>query len=59
MADHRHDAYDVYDVAREHHRHYDLEDLIEGLRADLNHARERISQLEDDFHDHDQSVPHG
>lgn len=43
---HTHSHYDVHDVAEEHHRHYDLENLIEGLRADLNQAFEQIAQLE-------------
>jgi hypothetical protein len=32
--DHKHNAYDVYGVADEHHRHYDLEPEIAGLRED-------------------------
>jgi hypothetical protein len=43
---HKHDAYDVYGVADEHHRHYDLENLIEGLREDLSRALGRIAELE-------------
>lgn len=42
-ADERHD-HDYY-YAEKYHRHYDLEDLIEGLRADLNAAHERIAEL--------------
>ena len=45
--DHKHNAYDVYGVAEEHHRHYDLENLIEGLREDLGRAVARIGDLED------------
>ena len=45
--DHKHNAYDVYGVAEEHHRHYDLEDSAEGLRADLRRAEVRIGDLED------------
>jgi hypothetical protein len=44
--DHKHTAYDVYGVAEEHHRHYDLEDSAEGLRADLRRAEARIGDLE-------------
>ena len=43
-ADERHD-HDYY-YAEKYHRHHDLEDLIEGLRADLNAAHERIAELE-------------
>lgn len=43
-ADERHDH--DYDYAGKYHRHHDLEDLIEGLRADLNAAYERIAELE-------------
>jgi hypothetical protein len=45
--DHKHNAYDVYGVAEEHHRHYDLENLIDGFREDLNRAVSRIGDLED------------
>ena len=45
--DHKHNAYDVYGVADEHHRHYDTESAIAGLREDLGRALERIRDLED------------
>ena len=45
--DHKHNAYDVYGVAEEHHRHYDLEDEARGLREDLRRAEARIRDLED------------
>src|SRR5262249_60952982 len=54
--DHKHDARDVYGVAAEghdhydyadrHHRHFDLENQLDGLREDLNRALERIRELE-------------
>jgi hypothetical protein len=43
---HSHSFYDLYDVAEQHHRHYDLENLIERLREDLNRALGRIAELE-------------
>jgi hypothetical protein len=46
MGDHTHDSYDVYGVAQEHHSHYDIERLIDGLRSDLNGCFERIGHLE-------------
>ena len=54
MDNHDHD----YSYAEKYHRHYDLEDLIDGLRADLNQAHERISQLEETLHEHQMAVPH-
>ena len=45
--DHKHNAYDVYGVADEHHRHYDTESEIRGLREDLSRADARIRDLED------------
>ena len=45
--EHQHSSYDVYGVAQEHHEHYDLKNRIDGLRADLNGAHERIGWLED------------
>ena len=50
--DHKHNAYDVYGVADEHHRHHDTESEIRGLREDLGHAEERIRELEEK-HDSD------
>jgi len=47
--DHKHNAYDVYGVADEHHRHYDDESAVRGLREDLSHAEERIRELENDI----------
>ena len=45
--DHKHSAYDVFGVADEHHRHYDLESEVRGLREDLSRAEARIRDLED------------
>lgn len=52
---HSHDSYDVHGVAQERHEHYDLENLISGLREDLNRAYERIRELEDDRHSHEKA----
>jgi hypothetical protein len=48
-ADDRHDH--ALDYAERYHRHYDDESRIAGLREDLGHAYERISQLEDGLRD--------
>jgi len=47
MPDHRHDSYDVYGVAQEHHSHYDLINLIEGLRSDLNSLYDQVQHLQE------------
>ena len=39
---HGHGFYDLHDVAEEHHRHYDIESEVAGLREDLGRALERI-----------------
>lgn len=39
------------DYADRHHRHYDDESTMQGLREDLGRAEERIRQLEDDLRD--------
>ena len=44
---HSHGFYELLDVAEEHHRHYDHESEIAGLREDLGRALERIRDLED------------
>ena len=46
MTEHTHHAYDIYGVAEQYHRHYDEENLIEGLRSDLNGLQDRIHDLE-------------
>ncbi len=45
-AGHVHYAADIHDAAERHHSHYDLEQLLSGLREDLNRALERITDLE-------------
>jgi hypothetical protein len=45
--DHKHNAYDVYGVAEEHHRHYDLETGLERASIELDRLRARIGELED------------
>jgi hypothetical protein len=51
-ADHDHrgeyasDGHDHYDYAERHHRHYDDESTVSGLREDLGAAEERIRELE-------------
>jgi predicted nucleic acid-binding Zn-ribbon protein len=50
-AGHGHQAYDLYDVAEKHHRHYDDESTVAGLREDLSRAEERIRELEDELRD--------
>jgi hypothetical protein len=44
---HGHYAYEIHGAADEHHRHYDLEGLTEGLREDLGRAEARARELED------------
>lgn len=44
---HGHGFHELLDVAEEHHRHYDTESEIHGLREDLGRAGERIRELED------------
>jgi hypothetical protein len=44
-AEARHDHDGEY--AEKYHRHYDDESTAKGLREDLGHAEERISELED------------
>jgi len=44
-ADHDHDG----DYATLHHRHYDDESAVRGLRQDLGAAEERVRALEDDL----------
>ena len=44
---HGHGFYELLDVAEEHHRHYDTESEVRGLREDLGRAQERIRELED------------
>ena len=46
MTEHTHNAYDIYDVADQYHRHYDEENLIEGLRSDFNGLQDRVHDLE-------------
>lgn len=46
-ADERHDH--DGDYAEKHHRHYDDESAVWGLREDLGAAKERIRALEDDL----------
>lgn len=46
MSDHWHYADEIHGAADQHHRHYDLESLIDGLREDLNRSLERIAALE-------------
>jgi hypothetical protein len=48
VSDHRHYADEIHGAAEQHHRHHDLESLIDGLREDLNRALERIRELEQD-----------
>lgn len=45
-SDHTHQDY-----AERHHRHYDDESTVRGLREDLGHAEERIRELADDLRD--------
>jgi hypothetical protein len=46
MSDHWHYADEIHGAAEQHHRHYDTESEIRGLRQDLNRALARISDLE-------------
>jgi hypothetical protein len=46
VSDHWHYANEIPGAAEQHHRHYDLENLVDGLREDLNRALERIHELE-------------
>jgi hypothetical protein len=46
VSDHFHYADEIHGAAQEHHRHYDMESEIRGLREDLNRALARISDLE-------------
>jgi hypothetical protein len=46
MSDHWHYADEIHGAAEQHHRHYDTESEIRGLREDLNRALARISDLE-------------
>jgi len=46
VSDHWHYADEIHGAAEQHHRHYDLENLVDGLREDLNRALERIHELE-------------
>jgi hypothetical protein len=46
MTDHWHYADEIHGAADQHHRHYDIESEIRGLREDLNRALARISDLE-------------
>ncbi len=56
-ADHDHrgeyasDNHDHCDYAGRHHRHYDDESAVRGLREDLGHAEERIRELAEDLRD--------
>ena len=43
------DGHDHYDYAERHHRHYDDESAVSGLREDLGHAEERIRELANDL----------
>lgn len=51
MSDHWHYASDIHGAAEEHHRHYDEESKVAGLREDLGRAEARIRDLEDDLRD--------
>ena len=60
------DGHDHYDYAERHHRHYDDESTVRGLREDLSRAEERIraleKQLDDDMRrlwDHIGNMPGG
>jgi hypothetical protein len=44
---HDHSFWDLHDVAELHHRHYDDESTVQGLREDLSRAEERIRRLEE------------
>lgn len=44
---HTHNGYELYDVAGEHHRHYDTESEVRGLREDLGRTLDRVSELEE------------
>jgi hypothetical protein len=46
VSDRWHYADEIHGAAEQHHRHYDLENLVDGLREDLNRALERIHELE-------------
>jgi hypothetical protein len=46
VSDHWHYADEIHGAAEQHHRHYDTESEIRGLREDLNRALARISDLE-------------
>ena len=56
-ADHDHrgeyasDNHDHYDYAERHHRHWDDESTVSGLREDLGRAEERIHELENGLRD--------
>jgi len=43
------DGHDHYDYAERHHRHYDDESTVSGLREDLGNAEERIRELRADL----------
>jgi hypothetical protein len=43
---HAHSFWDLDDVAEKHHRHYDDENTMQGLREDLGRAEEHIRDLE-------------
>jgi hypothetical protein len=45
---HTHSFWDLNDVAEKHHRHYDDESTVRGLREDLRAAEARIRELEED-----------
>jgi hypothetical protein len=44
-------GHDHYDYAGRHHRHYDEESTVQGLREDLGRAGERLRELEDRLRD--------
>jgi hypothetical protein len=45
-ADHWHYINDVHGGAEQHHQHYDLENLCEGLRARIRDLEDRLYALE-------------